>query len=164
MQMLKEILIRILWLFIRFKEYPLYEILPTISLGQLDTTFRGKRWISIVYQPDQEIYSTGFILKVMALSVRVKNYLVGESLLVIITNFTKLVVHLLLFFICYVVFFGTIATIIVVPREELVQTLMTTHEYDCFYRFLSLPIDVQRNFCLWFFLLFVSYSNFYSKR
>ena len=76
----------------------------------------------------------------MALSVRAKNYLVDESLSVILTNFTKLVIYLLLFFICYVVFLGTIATIIVVPREELVQTLMTTHEYDCFYRFLSLSI------------------------
>ena len=113
-----------------------------------------------------EIYFVDLVLKIFELSVRGKNYLVRESLSVILTDLIKLIVYLILFFICYVVFFGTIATIIVVPKEELVQTFMTFHEYDYFGWFLSLPIDLQRNFCLWFlfFVLFVNCSDFYSKR
>ena len=115
---------------------------------------------------EAENYSIGLLLKMFDLSIRAKNYLVSESLSVILTDLTKLVVYLILFFMCYVVFFGTVATIIVVPKEELVHTLMTAHQYDYFSWFLSLPIDVQRNFCLWFlfFVIFVNYSDFYSKR
>ena len=145
----KNFILEVLWLFAVAKECFTILVLEILVLLE-----------------EAKSHSRELVLSMLRLSVRAKNYLVGESLLVILTDFTKLTLYLILFFICYVVFFGTVATIIVVPKEELVQTFMTAHEYDYFSWFLSLPIDVQRNFFLWFlfFVLFVHYSDFYGRR